>query len=64
MISFVEQEGGFAWQGYLLAVAMLLVSMFRAIIVQLHFYGKVLTAQRIRSTVAAASYRKVIEILN
>ncbi len=58
----MEASGGgaaYSWQGYALAFALLAVSVVRAILMQLHFNGKMVTAQNIRSTIAAAAYRKV-----
>ncbi len=60
LIVFVEDGTQPVWQGYLVAAAMLILTIVRGIINQQHFFGKFTCGIRIRSAINAAVYRKVI----
>ena len=62
LIAFVEDGTQPVWQGYLVAVTMLVLTIVRGIIQQQHFFGKFTTGLRIKSAINAAVYRKVIII--
>ena len=59
LITFVTEEDPLVWRGYMYALLLFGLSVFRAIINQQHFYGKIITGQRVRSALTAAVYRKV-----
>ena len=60
LIVYVEDPDQYEWQGYMLAFSMIIVSVLKALIGQLHFYGKLVSGQRMRSALTAATYRKVL----
>ena len=59
LIGFVDSQDQPQWHGYVYVAAMIGVSMLKAIVGQQHFYGKQLTGLQVRSSLTAASYRKV-----
>jgi hypothetical protein len=65
MISFVGSDSIFAWQGYLYAVGMFVVTMTRTLILQQYWDMCFRTGMRLRTTATGAIYRKVrsVEIL-
>ena len=60
LIGFVEDRDPFVWHGYVLAVALFLLNIMRALSSQKLYYGKYLTGLHIRGSLTAAVYRKVI----
>ena len=60
LITFVESGDPFVWRGYLYAALLFVITILRGIVQQQHMYGKFSIGMRIRSTLNAAVYRKVL----
>ncbi|CAH1793465.1 unnamed protein product [Owenia fusiformis] len=64
LIAFVGSGDPFLWRGYIYAVSLFVVSVFKSIMFQQYWHGCYVTGLRVRTAVIAAVYRKSIRLNN
>ncbi|XP_074647217.1 multidrug resistance-associated protein 1-like isoform X2 [Tubulanus polymorphus] len=62
LINYVTSTTAYEWQGYVLALLLLLVSFMKSIFVQNFFYNCFVVGMRARTAVTAAVYRKALRL--
>ncbi|XP_062319103.1 canalicular multispecific organic anion transporter 1 isoform X2 [Osmerus eperlanus] len=64
MISFTQDTSIYAWQGYLYAVALLLVAILQSLLLQQYFQRCFVLGMQVRTAIMAAVYKKALVVSN
>ncbi|XP_028983418.1 canalicular multispecific organic anion transporter 1 [Betta splendens] len=64
MISFTQDSGRYAWEGYLYAVLLLLVAILQSLFLQQYFHQCFVLGMKVRTALIAAIYKKALVVSN
>lgn len=59
MISFTQDKSRYAWEGYLYAVLLLIVTILQSLFLQQYFQRCFVLGMKVRTAIIAAVYKKV-----
>ncbi|KAM4599398.1 ATP-binding cassette sub-family C member 2-like [Fundulus diaphanus] len=64
MISFTQDKSSYAWEGYLYAVLLLLVTLLQSLFLQQYFQRCLVLGMKVRAALMAAVYKKALVMSN
>ncbi|CAG2186409.1 ABCC3 [Mytilus edulis] len=62
LIRFTKDKGEYEWRGYLYSVLMFLVAVVQSLILHQYFHGAQLVGMRLRTSIIAAVYNKMLKL--
>ncbi|KAG8000099.1 Canalicular multispecific organic anion transporter 1 [Nibea albiflora] len=64
MISFTQDKDSYAWEGYLYAVLLLVVTIFQSLLLQQYFQRCFVLGMKVRTAIMATVYKKALVVSN